>query len=307
MPEPSWPTSAVCLANRLSKLPRELRDKIYAEALNADCPIQLTGDWLQHIPPMLRKNSDLLPEALEILPKIRPFTLDFDNLQVDEQSWARTCINLNDIRHLDIKCTELEESFVFEDLEEYEKKYQNLPSRRLWAGLMQFPRLQTLAIYMQKTRDNGSLNTFDFGPILYSLRAKHPKIDITFSMSFDEILRERWYDPTWYTNDVSAEAPPYEPMGFVDMSDLIAPPTSKDDTYVQEYLSAYMNTGRMPWNREIGHGLLDESPANRRLLAKHYAVKEPNLLRCLMRNHFEVYQNRLNGFLEEEAPETSAT
>lgn len=302
MSGPSWPASALRHADLLFKLPRELRDKVYADALDADYPVGLTEDLLPHIPPILRENPDLLPEALDMLSKIRTFASHFDKIDLrgDALNWSRVCVSSCDVRHLDITCSEYIEHFGLEGLEEHENMYKDLICRRLWERLMQFPRLQNLTIYMQKM-DDRSLNTFDFGPVLYSLRAKLSGINIMFLLSYDTILRERWNLPMWNNDALSADVPSYKPMGFVDMSDLIASPTNEDLTYIQEYLPEYVNTGRMPQSRRISMGLLDESPASRRALAKHYAVKEPALLRCLMRDHFEIYRKQQDGTPEEES------
>ncbi|KAF9739512.1 hypothetical protein PMIN01_02146 [Paraphaeosphaeria minitans] len=301
MPVPSWPTSALHHADLLLKLPRELRDKVYADALNADRRVGLTEDLLPHIPPILREYPHLLPEALEILTKTQTFAWSFDDPRIYPLNWTRECVKPYDVRHLDITCSEYIEHFDLEGLDEHEIMYRDLSSRGLWERLMQFPRLQNLTIYMQKNMEDKSLNTLDFGPVLHRLRDKLPKIKVTFFLSFDEILRDSWNDAMWNNDVLSADVPPYKSMGFVDMSDLIAPPTAEDLAYVQEYLPEYVNTGRMPQSRHISTGLLDESPANRRALAKHYAVKEPALLRCLMRDHFEIYRKQQDCISKEES------
>jgi hypothetical protein len=184
--------------------------------------------------------------------------------------------------------------------------YRPTSSRLEWEKLLDPTHLQDLAIYMQKAQ-NSSLNTLDFGPILYSLRAKHPNINITFFLSFDTIIQshlDEWKRAMLENgnNYLDPDAEPYRPMGYVDMSDLIAPPTQEDRNYVQEHLPEYVNTaGGMPAHRNIGSGLLDETPASRRELAKHYAVKEPALLRCLMRDHYDVYRKLQDGNAKEES------
>ncbi|KAK7188015.1 hypothetical protein PSPO01_05709 [Paraphaeosphaeria sporulosa] len=301
MPGPSWPTSALHNADLLYKLPRELRDKVYVDVLNADCPVGLTEDLLPHIPPILRGNPDLLPEALEMLTKTQTFTWDFDDPRIYPLVWTRECVQPYDVRHLDITCSEYMEHFGLDGLEEHENMYRDSVPRVLWERLMQFPRLQNLTIYMQKNMEPKALNTLDFGPVLYNLRAKLSKINIKFFLSFDEMLLGLWNGPMESDDDLSADVSPYQPMGFVNMSDLIAPPNAEDVAYVQEYLPEYMNTGRMPHSRRISTGLIDESPASRRALAQHYAVTEPALLRCLMRDHFEIYRKRQDRVPEEES------
>lgn len=78
-----------------------------------------------------------------------------------------------------------------------------------------------------------------------------------------------------------------------------APPTTEDEDYVQKYLYEFANIKAMPESRHFAMGLLDQSPASRRALAKYYAVPEPNLLRCLMRDHFEFYRNQHDSIITE--------
>ncbi|KAJ4351490.1 uncharacterized protein N0V89_006833 [Didymosphaeria variabile] len=300
MPAPSWPVSTLRPADLLSRLPRELRDKIYTDAVDVHGSIGFTEDLLPHVPPILREDTNLLPEALEILVRTKVFNWNWNNPQVAALESTSVCVNPCDIRQLDITCSEHLPSFEdsnFEVLNQHEKTYRRTDSRVRWEQLLDFPRLQKLAIYMQKTGDC-SLNTLDFGPIMYALRARKPDINITFYLSFDTILKEYWEDPMW-GNPADAGPGSYKPMGYVEMSDLVAPATQKDLDYVQEYLPRHLNIWRMPGHRSIKQGLLDETPADRRALAEHYAVQEPALLRYQMREHFELYQKPRESTAEE--------
>jgi hypothetical protein len=309
MPEPSWPASTLRCADLLSRLPRELRDNIYADALDAHGPVELSEDLLPHIPPILREDPNLLPEALEVLAKMKTFTWNWIDPHVSAIASSSACVNLNDVRHLEITCSECATLFKpsdFKSLDEHEKAYRRISSRIEWEKLLDLTHLQDLTIYIQKAQ-NSSLNTLDFSPILYTLRAKQPNINITFFLSFDTIIQrllDEWKRAMLENDNIylDLEESPYRPMGYVDMSDLISPPTQEDRNYVQEHLPEYVNTaGGMPAHRNIGSGLLDETPASRRELAKHYAVKEPALLRCLMRDHFDVYRRLQDGNPTEES------
>ncbi|KAF1965262.1 hypothetical protein BU23DRAFT_32809 [Bimuria novae-zelandiae CBS 107.79] len=158
---------------------------------------------------------------------------------------------------------------------------------------------------MDKHR-NDSLCTLDFSPILYVLRARNPSLSITFNLSFDTILWYHWDHGEWL--EFAGRAVPWptdehQPMGYVDISDLMAPPSEDDVAYVTEHLEEYWTEKKMPQNRNIRDGLLDESPSNWRVLAKNYAVKEPLLLRCRMKEQFEVYRRYRMGVGEKDRGE----
>ncbi|KAF2690558.1 hypothetical protein K458DRAFT_427268 [Lentithecium fluviatile CBS 122367] len=132
--------------------------------------------------------------------------------------------------------------------------------------------------------------TLDFCPILHRLRTLHPNLVLTFNISFDTILEPIWNDTRWEDmNQFMLTSPPnsdaYLEMGFVDVSDLIALPTDEDRAYVAEHLA----DRRMPATPPLEEGLLSETPANRRVLGRHYVVKELALFRVLMREHYGIY------------------
>jgi hypothetical protein len=54
---------------------------------------------------------------------------------------------------------------------------------------------------------------------------------------------------------------------------------------VEEHLAGDKST----YGRDIMRGLLDETAAMRRELAPHYVVKDPELLRVRIMEHYEVY------------------
>ncbi|KAL1593198.1 hypothetical protein SLS60_010806 [Paraconiothyrium brasiliense] len=301
MPAPSWQASTLRRVEFVSRLPRELRDKIYTDAVDVHGSIGFTEDLLPHIPPILREDSNLLPEALETLVRMKVFSWNWKNPEVATHESTSVCVNPYDVRQLNVTCSEHLASSAdsnFDQLNQHENIYRFTHSRMQWEQLLDFPRLQKLVIYMQKSGDY-SLNTLDFGPILYALRERKPDINITFYLSFDTILKEYWEDPMWGSPTPPDTAPAYKPMDYVDLSELVAPATQKDIDYVHEYLPRHLNIWRMPGYRSIRQGLLDETPANRRALADYYAVQEPALLRYQMREHFELYQKLRAGTAEK--------
>jgi hypothetical protein len=247
---------------------------------------------------VLRKDSTLREEALEAFYKINTFKL---NLPSDPQSnfsdaWGSNPHSKMHIRHLIVSCNECCSSFS--DFHGYEQKLWAYYPRQRWAQFLEMPHLQSLTINMQKACE-GNIFTLDFSPVIYHLRTLRPSLTLTFNISFDAITEYLWKDPreeyanfhlavsSMYNYDIYDNSDPahYEFMGFIDVSDLIMPPTEEDKSYVAEYLA----DRRMPPAISIEQGLLSETPANRRVLGKHYVVKEPALLRVLMQEHYEVY------------------
>ena len=149
--------------------------------------------------------------------------------------------------------------------------------------LLDLPRLESLTINMQKH----SCDQFfwaNFSPIIYQLRSNLPKLQITFNVSFDKVLKHSWDSPEWTSNGQNPKD--YEPMGYVDVSELIEKPSQADVAYVDSHHVVKTTETK---GRDAIRGLLAESHANRRHLGPYYVVKEPNLLRVLMQEHWEVY------------------
>lgn len=337
MHPPDWPESTL-RADLLHQLPRELRDQIYDLALSTSQDIWLKLPLLPHIPPILRDDPNLLPEALQSLCKVNTIVCDCE-AALKLCTTESTIVNVkpqNHVRHLKIECNEMaldthhlskhhrsssndrhvrshshrEPQMDYEDIYAYEKASEDCSSRKKWTNLLDFPRLKDLTVYMQK-RGDGSLNTLNFAPLLYVLRHKKPDVKITFNLSFDKMLERLWSDTaslfpdqTFQGDDISPDEP-YQPMGWVDISDLVAPPTQADIDHVHTHLPDYVNTWRMPGKRSIREGLLDQTPAGRRALAKHYAVHEPELLRCQMQNHYKLYQQYREDHGKSKVPEWS--
>ncbi|KAF1950797.1 hypothetical protein CC80DRAFT_496521 [Byssothecium circinans] len=289
---PSWPKTQV-RPDLLLRLPRELRDEIYKEVLEQSGQIPLKGSYYNGLPPLFWKDPNLHVEALEIFYTVNRFFMSLEgnaNTPLTDQ-WGPYPEAKANIRHLTVTCAE---SFFPKSATEFEETLWCSRERRRWEQLLELPHLTTLTIQMQKTHDT-SLFTLDFGPILYQLRATHPDIKITFTVSFDTKLQIAWEDPRWTSpgryHINTSPAIPYERMGYVDVSDLIAPPSDEDFKYVKDFLPKKS----MPAAPQATLGLLSETVANRRVLGKAYVVKEPALLRVLMEGHHQIYLNYEKG------------
>jgi len=304
-------------AAKLLLLPRELRDMIYPHIVREATPIILASSPDSLIPERDRvkqATSGLHPiacaesshpiiaaEALEAYWQCNVFALDLHPTCMIENTWIHGGAPKSQIRHL-VVFVEEEPSAIFstqsssygsaDHLALFERTHWDVPKRQKWNELLAFPKLESLTINMVKV-----LNTnFDWlfpGPILMELRSQNPSIQISFNISFDEILEEAWNQPGWapaiVPYGVAASSIPdrYQPMGYIDVSDVFLPATPEDKQYVAEYLPGK----RMPTGRHVTRGLLSEPPAQRRLLGHLYFIKEPALLKVLMEEHWMMYKS----------------
>jgi hypothetical protein len=279
-----------------SRIPRELRDLIYAEVLSDAAPVSLRD--LQIGPGGLAllaagdTGPDLKAEILEALYTHGTLIIPFSDPRGSEYT---CCINSSTFPQLEehirkavilaeeseLPCTE-----SLEHLETLCRSNDLGKTRAQWEGLLRLPRLEHLTIRLQK-KVSTHLSWADFSPIIVQLRKNLPKLKITFTISFDTLLERVWYDPIWENNTEpgNVQELPYDPMGFVDVTELIQPPTVDDFTYVEIHIAGDMST----YGRDIVRGLLDETAALRRGLAMHYVVKDPELLRVRITEHYEVY------------------
>jgi hypothetical protein len=274
------------LGYRFLDLPRELRDLIYPYMVTQDDPIDITHTNLKS--PV--EHPVIAAEWLEAIYAHNICSVTFSietvlkNRSVQRSIWGAHPEYKRCIRWLTIN---VDEAFSYEHqyiLGKLEPKciIKDSQCRQEWKDLFELPRLESLAINMQKQYPR-MFSWAIFSPILYQLREHMPRLQITFNISFDAILDHVW-DEMFYIDNAHDDS--YLPMGFVDLSDLIALPTDEDKRYVDEHMRGSRDVGA----RDIVRGLLDESPENRRLLAQHYVVKEPQLLRVLMAEHYEVYK-----------------
>lgn len=320
----STPPPAPFTASTLFRLPRELRDKIYTHVF--DLPAYLILSPAHHLlPPFLTTHPTIQAEALEALCATVTFTLSLTappSAPTYAAQWESLKGGLaplrQHIRHLLVTADEAPTPLTA-DVESYEAAVSealradndtnplhspsNSPSdsddedprivktgyRATWAHLLPLPSLRSLTIQLEKSHMS-NLSTQDFGPILYALRAAHPRLQVSLRISFDRLLYEETEQEFWETlalqTGVDISAHEYKPMGHVDVSELIAPPSEEDRAYVAEYTP----DRKMPSLGGLNEvGLLGESVGMRRVLAACYAVKEPALLRVLMEEHYAVY------------------
>ena len=281
------------------RLPRELRDLIYAEVFSDADPVSLHDVKIGPAGLALlaadETDPDLKSEILEALYTHSTLTIPFSDPLGSEYTCSiggsahqqheehiRKAIILAE--ESELPCTE-----SLEHLETVCRSNDLNNTRAQWEGLLNLPRLEHLTIRLQKKLST-HLSWSDFSPIIVQLRKNLPKLKITFTVSFDTMLERVWYDPIW-SNNYNMELGeqdwelPYDPMGFADVTELIQPPTAEDYAYVEEHLAGDKST----YGRDIMRGLLDETAAMRRELAPHYVVKDPELLRVRIMEHYEVY------------------
>ncbi|KAH7062020.1 hypothetical protein BKA63DRAFT_573224 [Paraphoma chrysanthemicola] len=284
------------LGQRLLRLPRELRDLVYSYIVREDSPVDLTNGNIQ----ISLRYPIISAEWLEAVYTHNACSVTFYDSDLGDSVpprslWGTFPSYKRHVRDLEVNATEaLLQETELEALE-LECTTQQPRCRRRWNELLGLPCLENLTIKFQK-RNRNSFAWANFSPILYRLRERNQRLRITFNVSFDNILEEHWsVDPFlheggggWALRAVEDE--PYLPMGFVDMSELVDPPGDDDRAYVEEYLLGSREIG---W-RDVVRGLLDETPANRRVLAQCYVVKEPPLLRILMAEHYAVYKRTKN-------------
>ncbi|CAI6342073.1 unnamed protein product [Periconia digitata] len=270
-------------------LPREIRDEIYRYAVIRSSPFSLYGHHASYLPTPLTTSPQIQSEALETFYATNTFTLDLDTPASATGGYTaqwhppsgRFSHARPHIRHLMVDCGERYSAYTGKAYEEFKSQSDD---RQRWVQLLTLPRLETLTIRMQKMHQV-SLFTLDFGPIVYKLRALHPRIRISFHISFDTRLRAAWDDPMWQAAEPPVTAPHYQEMGYIDVTSLIVPPGEEDRAYVNEYVPS----GKMPGLPLTDLGLLGETVANRRVLGTHYTVKEPALLRIQMQEQYEAF------------------
>jgi hypothetical protein len=292
-------SSSSSLGQRFVKLPRELRDLVYFYIVydEDDTPLDLTRSGIQ----LPLSHSTISAEWLEAAYTHRVCRVTFSdptllrNGAIKENIWGPYPEHKHCIRRLIVNTPEVPISGNLEDLE-HRCAFSQPKVRQEWNELLMLPRLESLRIELQKKAPD-AFTWANFGPVVYKLREQIPSLRVELYISFDTILEHNWYlqlSLDTETGGLNAQDDPYLPMGFVDVSSLIEQPTIKDRMYVQEHLAEDATVG----SRDIVRGLLDETPGNRRLLAQHYVVKEPSLLRILMAEHYEIYK-RVHSEIEQ--------
>ncbi|KAH6614126.1 hypothetical protein C7974DRAFT_380497 [Boeremia exigua] len=277
------------LAAHLLRLPRELRDLIYAFVFRdlPSVPLDAVRTGLAGLAlPALHDTAALTPELLEAFYTHATFRVQFSDRHPSPLGRSAFPAYETHIRRLEIDAVEASLPDPL-PLDALEAACRGSPSRVRWEALLQLPRLEHLAIRLQKTARG--FCWADFSPVVVRLRERQPRPRISFSVSFDWQLEAYWNSPMWTVGGEENEVP-YEPMGFVDVTALIGPPTEEDRAYVREH-----NLSEQPTlSRDPCRGLIGETAAQRRVLAETYVVKEPALLRVLIMEHYEVYK-RMRG------------
>ncbi|KZM25876.1 uncharacterized protein EKO05_0009159 [Ascochyta rabiei] len=287
--------------DRFLRLPRELRDLVYANVYADSAPVDMgTIDADPTSMALVTSQGHQLDpehaaEVLEAFYTHNTFNVTFPDGDVITRTWP---IPLSPhpqyhkyIRTLNVYAREADISPTA-SLRAIENRYKDVTFLRRvhWESFLGLPRLERLNIYLQK-RHSQYFSWADFSPVLIELRQRLPRLQLTFSISFDTLLERYWSDPIWenYTEPGNVVETPYDPMGFVDISELIKAPTEEDVQYVQEHCSEQKGSP----GRDILTGLLDETAPQRRALAVHYVVREPSLLRVRMMEHYETYKRTM--------------
>ncbi|KAH7130420.1 hypothetical protein B0J11DRAFT_251607 [Dendryphion nanum] len=285
----------------LRLLPRELRDLIYPDVVSKHQPIPIRDIRPHNIVVPSQSNPTVAAEALEAYYKHNSFILDLE--RYPHYLGPHPDLAKSQIRHLVVQVTEASVPINM-DYKTYETTLAS-PSqsrsffkshtydRQKWSVLLQFPKLESLCIKMQKRNDK-SFMWWDFHPIIASIRDRQPSFKLTFWMSFDDMLKEVWNLPNW--RDAGNSVNDYKPMGFVSITHVVSDFEADGGVYGQAnagdiaYVAEYLKEKEMPTNRSVIHGLLDLKPSERRSLGKLYVVQEEALLRVLMEEVYESYK-----------------
>ncbi|KAF9694467.1 hypothetical protein EKO04_007468 [Ascochyta lentis] len=309
----SWTkTESDTFEDRFFRLPRELRDLVYANVYADAAPVAMENIDADLTSMVLFTSKahqiepDHAAEVLETFFTHNTFHITFpdhdDSLpHAWPVPWSPYPQYHRYIRTLNVHAQEAGPDPTV-PLRATKNEYldETFPRKTHWESLLELPRLERLNIYLQK-RHNQYFSWADFSSTLIELRRRLPKLQISFSVSFDTLLEQYWTDPIWenYTEPGNVVEVPYDPMGFVDVTELIEVPTEEDVQYVQEHCSEQKGSP----GRNILMGLLDETAPQRRALALHYVVREPSLLRVRMMENYKAYRETMRA----EADKNSAS
>ncbi|KAI8942665.1 hypothetical protein NX059_000716 [Plenodomus lindquistii] len=296
--------------NDLLRLPRELRDLIYTQLVtglmvyelndtdilpninnlqlreelleaffsNVTCSIRHTNYLPLLNESCLRENGWTYPEqSSESIPSI------LDQFLQQSSIWGAYTAYKPYIRRLEVQALEVE--LTETELLRLERECSVLRPevRAEWTELLDLPRLEDLCITLSKTSPI-QFHWANFSPILYELRARLPKLQITFDVDFDIMLHAAWDADGW--DDGIHVYPQFLGNGLVRVMGLVEPPSEEDRVYVDRYCTRKLETK----GRNAIDGLLGEEPDQRRLLIPHYVVKEAALARVLMEEHYRIYK-----------------
>jgi hypothetical protein len=227
-------------------------------------------------------------EALEAYWNSNTFIVDFDPALPESKAWGHSAIPRSEVHHLIISFNEeIHPGHPNHkaDFLAFEERNWNHPYRQRWSELLGFSNLKTLSIRMNKQHPTQFCWMF-LSPVLCMLRTRQPGLQFSFQVSFDDMLIEEWNNEYWEQVIGRPLEGEYENSGFVDVSDAFGAATEVDRCYANEYLPHRI----MPTGRDAIRGLFQELPAQRRMLGSLYFVSEPQLLKVLMDEHFEVYK-----------------
>jgi hypothetical protein len=262
----------------LQLLPRELRDMIWAYTVQQDEPINIANCIVQ----LKTSNTTVLAELREAAYTHNTLIITFpDPRQGNSLSsiWGAHPEYRRHIQSLVVEVREL--SGCPTDLLTWERENASSLTllRKYWNGLLSLPRLESLTINMQK------ISTKSFGwplftPILYQLRSSLPKLHLTFNISYDNLLRNRWEN-----GDIVFDEE-YNPMGYVDITALFERPSQEDKQYVEQHYQGRRDVV----GRDAINGSLLCDQEDRRALATQRLLKDPELTRVKIEEHYEIFK-----------------
>jgi hypothetical protein len=279
------------LNDRIMQLPRELRDMIWKYTVAQDGPINITKSTLQFNVADTTILAELREAAYTHNTLVVTFPTTFRTQGViAPPTWGAYPEYKHHIRTLVVE--EMEPwtpPRIITNLLPWEREQarRTSPLRQQWLDLLDLPHLESLTINMQK-HFNTSFGWHIYTPILLHLRSSLPNLHFTFNISFDDLLKPLWDSETW---DLAGSTVPlneseYDPMGYVDITELFQQPSKED----REYVAQHCQGRREVAGRDAMRGLVYENKQDRRMLAMHYVVKEPELLRVMVDEHYEVYR-----------------
>jgi hypothetical protein len=265
------------LTGRILQLPRELRDMIWAYTVQQDEPINITNTTIN----LNASNTTILAELREAAYTHNTLIVTFPDSRQGNSLSSIWGAYPEYKRHIQSLIAEVRELPGYpKDLLTWERENAcSLTSlRKYWNQLLSLPRLESLTINMQKS----STRQFSwpvFAPVLCRLRSSLSKLHLTFNISYDNLLKNRWE-----MGDIVFDEE-YDPMGYVDITELFKPPSQEDKQYVEQH---YRGRRESIERDATGSLLLDTE--DRRALATQRLLKEPELKRVMIEEHYEIFK-----------------
>jgi hypothetical protein len=253
---------------------------IWAYTVQQDEPINITDSGIH----FSASNTTILAELREATYTHNTLVVTFISNPWPNYLLSIWGMHLEHTRHIKSLIVESQEGPAYPtDLLTWERECASSPIslRKQWNQLLSLPRLESLTINMQKSSTRtGRFSWNVFTPIFYQLRSSIPKLRLTFNISFDTILRNRWEN-----GDIVFDEE-YHPMGYVDITELFERPSQEDRQYVEQHYQGRRDVA----GRDAMRGSLLCDQEDRRALATHKLLKDPELTRVMIEEHYEIFK-----------------